>query len=60
MKNILMALLFLLSVNFVFAQDKSTGDYYDGYTKKIEFDRMIPPHGIEVTFEKTVCAHKGE
>ena len=54
MKNILIAFVLLLSVSCVFAQDTSTGDYYDGYTKKIEFDRMIPPHGIEVTFEKTV------
>ncbi|WP_280645928.1 MULTISPECIES: conjugative transposon protein TraN [unclassified Dysgonomonas] len=30
------------------------GDYYEGLTKKITFDRMIPPYGLEVTFEKTV------
>ena len=30
------------------------GDYYDGLTKKITFDRMIPPYGLEVTFDKTV------
>lgn len=30
------------------------GDYYDGLSKKITFDRMIPPYGLEVTFEKTV------
>lgn len=30
------------------------GDYYEGLSKKISFDRMIPPHGLEVTFEKTV------
>ncbi|MDH6311165.1 conjugative transposon TraN protein [Dysgonomonas sp. PFB1-18] len=32
----------------------SFGDYYEGLTKKITFDRMIPPYGLEVTFEKTV------
>jgi len=30
------------------------GDYYEGLTKKITFDRMIPPYGLEVTFNKTV------
>lgn len=30
------------------------GDYYEGLSKKITFDRMIPPYGLEVTFEKTV------
>lgn len=29
------------------------GDYYEGLTKKITFDRMIPPYGLEVTFDKT-------
>lgn len=30
------------------------GDFYEGLSKKITFDRMIPPYGLEVTFEKTV------
>lgn len=30
------------------------GDYYEGLSKKITFDRMIPPYGLEVTFDKTV------
>jgi conjugative transposon TraN protein len=29
------------------------GDYFEGYTKKITYDRMIPPYGLEVTFDKT-------
>jgi hypothetical protein len=37
----------------------SSGDYYQGYTRKLTYDRMVPPYGLEVTFEKTVCAHKG-
>jgi len=32
----------------------STGDLYSGLTRKIEYDRMIPPYGIEVSFSKTV------
>lgn len=30
------------------------GDYYEGLTKKITFDKMIAPYGMEVTFDKTV------
>jgi conjugative transposon TraN protein len=32
----------------------SAGDYYEGLSRKITFDRMIPPYGLEVTYEKTV------
>jgi conjugative transposon TraN protein len=35
-------------------QQPSTGDLYSGLTRKIEYDRMIPPYGIEVSFNKTV------
>lgn len=31
----------------------NTGDLFEGYTKKITYDRMIPSHGLEVTFDKT-------
>lgn len=30
------------------------GDYYEGLSKTITFERMIPAYGLEVTFEKTV------
>jgi conjugative transposon TraN protein len=30
------------------------GDLYQGYTRKIPYERMIPPYGLEVTFDKTV------
>lgn len=37
------------------AQSKpSSGDFYEGFTRKITYDRMIPPYGLEVTFDKTV------
>ena len=29
------------------------GDIYHGLTKKLTFDRMIPPYGLEVTYDKT-------
>ena len=35
------------------AQQPSTGDLYEGLTRKVTFDRMIPPYGLEVTFDKT-------
>lgn len=31
----------------------SSGDYYEGYTRKLTYDRMVPPYGLEVTFDKT-------
>lgn len=33
---------------------QTEGDLYHGLTKKLTFDRMIPPYGIEVTYDKTV------
>ena len=32
----------------------STGDLYEGLTRTVTFDRMVPPYGLEVTFSKTV------
>lgn len=32
----------------------STGDLYEGLTRTVTFDRMIPPYGLEVTYYKTV------
>lgn len=32
----------------------SIGDLFDGLTRPITFDRMIPPYALEVTFYKTV------
>jgi conjugative transposon TraN protein len=32
----------------------SMGDYYQGFTRPLTFDRMIPPYALEVTFNKTV------
>ena len=35
-------------------QETKSGDLYQGLTKSITYDRMIPPHGLQVTFDKTV------
>lgn len=32
----------------------STGDYFEGLTRPLTFNRMIPPYALEVTFSKTV------
>ncbi|MEL5894679.1 conjugative transposon protein TraN [Bacteroides sp. GD17] len=36
------------------ATSLSTGDYFQGYTRPLTFNRMIPPYALEVTFNKTV------
>ena len=33
---------------------QSSGDYYEGLSRKIGFSQMIPPHGLEITYDKTV------
>lgn len=38
----------------VYPQRQEDGDLYHGLTKKLTFDRMVPPHGLEVTYDKTV------
>ena len=37
----------------VYGSNYSDGDKFDGLTRKVGFDRMIPPHALEVCFEKT-------
>jgi len=32
----------------------TSGDLYQGYTRPITYNRMIPPYALEVTFSKTV------
>lgn len=49
---ILALMMGIVSVAMAQTSD-NTGDLFDGYTKKITYDRMIPPHGLEVTFDKT-------
>ena len=53
MKKILMMFALLLGVSAAWAQ-QSSGDYYEGLTRKIGFSQMIPPHGLEITYDKTV------
>jgi conjugative transposon TraN protein len=53
MKKFLLTMALMMSLFAVHAQE-TTGDLYQGLTKKLTFDRMIPPHGLEVTYDKTV------
>ena len=38
----------------IYPQQEEDGDMYHGLSRKLTFDRMIPPHGLEVTYDKTV------
>lgn len=57
MKQLIIIAVLVFGAISVNAQDTcrvSTGDFYEGFTRKVTYDRMIPPYGLEVTFEKTV------
>jgi len=55
MKKIFLMFAFVATVFAANAQENpSTGDYFDGLTRPLTFNRMIPPHALEVTFSKTV------
>lgn len=48
-------LMFALALGVVSANaQESSGDYFEGLTRKVTYDRMIPPYGIEITYDKTV------
>lgn len=55
----LKCLILLLSImgNYANAQNEhshNNGDLFNGITKKLTYDKMILPYGLEVTFDKTV------
>jgi conjugative transposon TraN protein len=56
MKQILFTLALVASILTVNAQENAptTGDLYEGFTRPLTFNRMIPPYALEVTFTKTV------
>ena len=53
MKKILILTVALLGMNVAQAQ-QSSGDWFEGLSRKIGFSQMIPPHGLEITYDKTV------
>lgn len=50
MKKLILALVIIVSAGTSFAQTKP----FEGLTKPVTYDRMIPPYGLEVTYDKTV------
>jgi conjugative transposon TraN protein len=56
MKQIFLMLAFVASVFTANAQETAptTGDLFEGFTRPLTFNRMIPPYALEVTFTKTV------
>jgi conjugative transposon TraN protein len=60
MKQIFLMLALIASAISATAQEDvretapTTGDLYEGFTRPLTFNRMIPPYGLEVTFTKTV------
>ena len=56
-KVLMMACALMVGASAVSAQETTLpqdGDLYQGLTRSITYDRMIPPHGLQVTFDKTV------
>ena len=53
MKKVMLAIALMLGFVGANAQE-TTGDYFEGLTRKITYDRMIQPYGMEVTYDKTV------
>lgn len=60
MKRLFLKFAFAATVFAASAQETekssspSKGDYFDGLTRPLTFNRMIPPYALEVTFSKTV------
>lgn len=52
MKKIFLMLTLAVSAIAANAQE-SSGDWFEGLSRKVAYDRMIPPYGIEVTYDKT-------
>ena len=56
-KVLMMACALMVGASAVSAQETTQpqdGDLFQGLTRSITYDRMIPPHGLQVTFDKTV------
>ena len=54
MKKILMMFFALITGVAAAHAQQSSGDYFEGLSRKIGFSRMISPHGLEITYDKTV------
>lgn len=54
MKKILFLFITLITGFTAAHAQQSSGDYFEGLSRKIGFSQMIPPHGLEITYDKTV------
>jgi conjugative transposon TraN protein len=54
MKKVICIMALLVGAITTSSAQDSKGDLYHGLSKKITYDKMIPPYGLEVTFDKTV------
>ena len=54
MKKILMMFFALITGVVAAHAQQSSGDCFEGLSRKIGFSQMIPPHGLEITYGKTV------
>lgn len=54
MKKILMMFFALMTGVTAASAQLSSGDYFEGLSRKIGFSRMIALHGLEITYDKTV------
>jgi len=54
MNKVIIMIALVLGITGIANAQNTTGDLYEGLTKKLTFDRMIPPYGLEVTYDKTV------
>lgn len=54
MKKILMMFFALITGVVAAHAQQSSGDYFEGLSRKIGFSQMISPHGLEITYDKTV------
>ncbi len=56
-KVLMMTCALLMGASAVNAQETrlpQDGDLFQGLTRSITYDRMSPPHGLQVTCDKTV------
>ena len=54
MNKVIIMIALVLGITGIANAQETTGDLYEGLTRKLTFDRMIPPYGLEVTYDKTV------
>jgi conjugative transposon TraN protein len=54
MKKTGLLMVLVLAIIAATTGQTTKGDFYEGLTRKITYDKMIAPYGLEVTFDKTV------